>query len=155
VGKEELNCVYISMGSNLGDKKDNLDKAINLLNSKVGKVAKQSTYIVTKAVGMQNADDFLNACIELHTSLKPLELLSQLKEIEIELGRQSNSKGKYESRTIDLDIIFFNQLIFSSKELTIPHPKYHLRDFVLIPLLEINSNIIDPLIHLKLKQLIN
>ena len=155
MAKEEINRVYISLGSNLGERKENLNKAIDLLNSRVGKVTNQSNYINTKPVDMKNADDFINACIEIQTSYNPLELLSQLKKIEIELGRQSNSKGKNESRTIDLDIIFFNQLIFNSEELKIPHPRYHLREFVLHPLSELNHKISDPCLKLTLKQLIN
>lgn len=143
------------MGSNLGDKKNNLDKAIQLLNSRVGKITKQSKYIITKPVDIQNADDFLNACVEINTVLKPEELLIQLKKIEIELGRNIHSKGKNESRTIDLDIIFFNRLNYESKELKIPHSKYHLREFVLIPLSELDSNLFDPNLKLTLKQLIN
>ncbi|MBM3452457.1 MAG: 2-amino-4-hydroxy-6-hydroxymethyldihydropteridine diphosphokinase [Bacteroidetes bacterium] len=136
--KEKLNLVYISLGSNLGDKKDNLDKAINMLHLRIGKVTKQSTYITTKPEDMQNAGDFLNACVEIYTIFNPEELLNQLKKIEFEFGRDPSSKGKYESRIIDLDIIFFNQLIYESNKLKIPHPKYHLREFVLIPLREIN-----------------
>jgi len=150
-----MNLVYIALGSNLGNKKENLDKAINLLNSSVGKVTKKSTYLVTKPVEMQSDENFLNACIELQTVFNPEELLNHMKNIEIELGRESNSKGKNESRTIDLDIIFFNQLIYNSNELKIPHPRYHLREFVLTPLMEISSNLYDPLLKLTLKQLIN
>lgn len=153
--KEKINLVYLSLGSNLGDKKKNLNKAIDLLNLRVGKITKHSSYITTKAVDMLDADDFVNACVELCTPLKPEELLNQLKKIEIELGRDSNSKGKNESRTIDLDIIFFNQLIYQSEELIIPHPRYHKREFVLIPLIEIAPNSYDPLLKLTLKQLIN
>ena len=150
-----MNLVYIALGSNLGNKKENLDKAINLLNSRVGEVTKKSSYLITKPVDMQSDEDFLNACIELQTVFNPEELLNHLKKIEIELGRKSNSKGKNESRSIDVDIIFFNQIIYNSNELKIPHTRYHLREFVLTPLMEISSNLYDPLLKLTLKQLIN
>lgn len=153
--KDLINLVYLSLGSNIGDKKKYIDKAIDILNTRIGKITNQSKYHTTPAVDMPNADDFVNVCVELQTIFKPEELLNQLKIIEIELGRDKNSKGKNKSRKIDLDIIFFNQLIYCSKDLIIPHPRYHLRKFVLIPLIEIAPRICDPSLKLSLKELIN
>jgi 2-amino-4-hydroxy-6-hydroxymethyldihydropteridine diphosphokinase len=155
VGREEINVAYIALGSNIGDRKAHLDKAISVLNATIGKVTKQARYIETEPVEMQTKDLFLNTCIEFETALSAKELLMALKKIEEQLGRSSCSKGQYESRTIDLDIIFFNQVAFQSTELTIPHPRYHVRDFVIYPLMEINDRIIDPKSMLSLKQLIN
>ena len=155
MGREEINVSYIALGSNIGDKKAHLDNAISVLNATIGKVTKQARYIETEPVEMQTKDLFLNTCIEFETALSAQELLRELKKIEEQLGRSANSKGQYESRTIDLDVIFFNQLIFQSKELTIPHPRYHLREFVLNPMHELNPNLLDPCLKLTLKQLIN
>jgi 2-amino-4-hydroxy-6-hydroxymethyldihydropteridine diphosphokinase len=155
VGREEINVSYIALGSNIGDKKANLDNAISILNTTIGKVTKQARYIETEPVEMQTKELFLNTCIEFETAFSAKELLRELKKIEEKLGRSAHSKGQYESRTIDLDILFFNQVVFQSTELTIPHPRYHLRDFVIYPLMEVNDRIIDPKSMLSLKQLIN
>jgi 2-amino-4-hydroxy-6-hydroxymethyldihydropteridine diphosphokinase len=155
VGREEINIAYIALGSNLGDKKSHLDKAIQILNSTIGNVIKQADYIETEPIDMLSKDLFLNTCIELKTPLSAIKLLVELKKIEENFGRNPSSKGKNESRTLDLDIIFFNQLIYSSIDLTIPHPRYHVRDFVLYPLKQINEHFVDPCLKLTIKQLIN
>jgi dihydroneopterin aldolase/2-amino-4-hydroxy-6-hydroxymethyldihydropteridine diphosphokinase len=118
-------------------------------------VTKQADYIETEPINMLSKDLFLNTCIELKTPLSAIELLVELKKIEETFGRNPGSKGKNESRTLDLDIIFFNKLIYSSIDLTIPHPRYHLRHFVLYPLKQIHENFMDPCLKLTLKQLIN
>ncbi len=155
MGREEINIAYIALGSNLGDKKSHLDKAIQILNSTIGNVIKQADYIETEPIDMLSKDLFLNTCIELKTPLSAIKLLVELKKIEENFGRNPSSKGKNESRTLDLDIIFFNQLIYSSIDLTIPHPRYHVRDFVLYPLKQINEHFVDPCLKLTIKQLIN
>lgn len=155
MAEKKLNRVYISLGSNLGNREDTIYKSIEQLNLQVGKVVKQANLIETEPVEMKNAELFINTCVELLTSLTVEELLNELKQIEINLGRSSQSKGKNESRTIDLDILFYNNLVYSTENLSIPHPRYHKRDFVLIPLLELNNNLADPRTKLTLKQLIN
>jgi 2-amino-4-hydroxy-6-hydroxymethyldihydropteridine diphosphokinase len=155
VGEKGLNLTFIALGSNLGNREENINKAIELINSTIGKVIKQAKNIETEPVDMFNANLFMNTCIEVQTSLNIEYLLEELKKIEINLGRPFNSKGKNESRTIDLDIIFYNQIVYSSENLTIPHPNYHRRDFVLIPMLELDNQFIDPKTKMSLKQLIN
>ena len=155
MGEKGLNLAFIALGSNLGNREENINKAIELINSTIGKVIKQAKNIETEPVDMYNANLFMNTCIEVQTSLNVEYLLEELKNIEINLGRPSNSKGKNESRTIDLDIIFYNQIIYSSENLTIPHPNYHKRDFVLVPMLELDNQFIDPKTKITLKQLIN
>lgn len=155
MAEKKLNRVYISLGSNLGNREDTIYKSIEQLNLHVGKVVKQANLIETEPVEMKNAELFINTCVELLTSLTVEELLNELKQIEINLGRSSQSKGNNESRTIDLDILFYNNLVYSTENLSIPHPRYHKRDFVLIPLLELNNNLADPRTKLTLKQLIN
>jgi 2-amino-4-hydroxy-6-hydroxymethyldihydropteridine diphosphokinase len=155
VGEKGLNRVFIALGSNLGNREENINKAIEVINSTIGKVIKQAKNIETEPVDMSNSNLFINTCIEVQTSLNVEYLLEELKNIEINLGRPSNSKGKNESRTIDLDIIFYNQIIYSSENLSIPHPNYHKRDFVLLPMLELDNHFIDPKTKITLKQLIN
>jgi 2-amino-4-hydroxy-6-hydroxymethyldihydropteridine diphosphokinase len=155
VGEKGLNRVFIALGSNLGNREENINKAIEVINSTIGKVIKQAKNIETEPVDMSNSNLFINTCIEVQTSLNVEYLLEELKNIEINLGRPANSKGKNESRTIDLDIIFYNQIVYSSENLTIPHPNYHKRDFVLVPMLELDNQFIDPKTKITLKQLIN
>lgn len=155
MGEKGLNRVFIALGSNLGNREENINKAIEVINSTIGKVIKQAKNIETEPVDMSNSNLFINTCIEVQTSLNVEYLLEELKNIEINLGRPANSKGKNESRTIDLDIIFYNQIVYSSENLTIPHPNYHKRDFVLVPMLELDNQFIDPKTKITLKQLIN
>lgn len=155
MGEKGLNLAFIALGSNLGNREENINKAIELINSTIGKVIKQAKNIETEPVDMYNANLFMNTCIEVQTSLNVEYMLDELKKIEINLGRPANSKGKNESRTIDLDIIFYNQIVYSSENLTIPHPNYHKRDFVLVPMLELDNQFIDPKTKITLKQLIN
>ena len=155
MGEKGLNLAFIALGSNLGNREENINKAIELINSTIGKVIKQAKNIETEPVDMYNANLFMNTCIEVQTSLNVEYMLDELKKIEINLGRPANSKGKNESRTIDLDIIFYNQIVYSSENLTIPHPNYHKRDFVLVPILELDNQFIDPKTKITLTQLIN
>lgn len=153
--EKQLNCVYISIGSNLGNRESTIYKSIELIDSLIGKVVKQAKLIETEPVDMNDSNLFINTCVEVHTPLVVEELLVELKKIEIKLGRSSKSKGKNESRTIDLDILFYNDIIYSTKNLTIPHSRFKKRDFVLFPLLELNNQLIDPKTKLTIKQLIN
>lgn len=155
MGEKGLNRVFIALGSNLGNREENINKAIEVINSTIGKVIKQAKNIETEPVDMSNSNLFINTCIEVQTSLNVEYLLEELKNIEINLGRPANSKGKNESRTIDLDIIFYNQIVYYSENLTIPHLNYHKRDFVLVPMLELDNQFIDPKTKITLKQLIN
>ncbi len=155
MAEKKLNRVYISLGSNLGNREKTIYKSIEMLNLRIGKVVKQARLIETEPIGMSNTNLFINTCVEVHTTLAVDDLLNELKKIELSLGRPSHSKGKYQSRTIDLDIIFYNECVFSTENLTIPHPRYHERYFVLIPLLELNNHLTDPRTKLTIKQLIN
>lgn len=116
---------YIGLGSNLGDRKSYIDKAVEMLGQMVRKA---SPVIETEPVGMKDAGKFLNAVAEIETSLKPLELLDFLEDIERKLGR--TEKGNYRSRTIDLDILTYGDLTVDTPRLKIPHPKFKERDFL-------------------------
>jgi 2-amino-4-hydroxy-6-hydroxymethyldihydropteridine diphosphokinase len=138
----EVNKVFLSLGSNLGDRKVFLETALSKLSSK-GEIEKCSRIYETPPWGFQTEEHFLNICVIFRTHLSPTELLKLISEIETEMGRQRNSEG-YSSRTIDIDIIFFNDLIHEDKNLRIPHPLYHLRSFVLNPLIDLDDQLIDP-----------
>lgn len=148
------NTAYLSIGSNLGEKKDNLLQAIRLLNEDpLTKVTKQSSFIETEPVGYTEQDDFLNAALEIKTLRTPEELLELIHTIEQELKRVR--KIHWGPRTIDLDIILFNDQIIQKDDLIIPHIEMTNRLFVLEPLCEIAPYVIHPVLHesvLALKQ---
>ncbi len=137
--------VYIGLGSNIGDREANIREAIMQLAENEGiEIEQVSTLIETKAVSMIKQPDFLNAVIEMTTILTPLELFEETKKIELKMGR--TKKGTREPRQIDLDILIFGQDIICEKDLTIPHPMMHERDFVLIPFNEIAPDAVHPVL---------
>ena len=139
------NKVYLSLGSNLGDKIRNLQNAINLIDSEVGNVFSISNVYQTKAQGFMG-DDFYNCCISLNTVLKPAALLTQLLKIERLNGRKRSNSDSYQSRNIDIDILFFEDEIIDANNLVIPHPRMHTRNFVITPLTDIAKSKIHPVI---------
>lgn len=127
---------YIALGSNMGNKKKYLDDAVSALDSLSGcKVEKISSYLETEPYGVTDQDIFLNACLKLKTLLTPMELLDELHRIEQEAHRERLIH--WGPRTLDLDIIFYDDIIYSEDELCIPHVEMHKREFVLKPLHEI------------------
>lgn len=150
--ERQWNTVYLSLGSNMGNKKENLESAIiNISKLQDTIVTKRSEIIETKPFGYIEQDDFLNACIEIKTLLFPNELLRELLEIERIMGRER--KIKWGPRIIDLDIIFFNKEIIEEENLVIPHPYMEYRDFVLKPLEEINPYFVHPLLNKRVSTL--
>ena len=131
--------VYLSLGSNLGDKMSNINKAIHLISSEVGKIEVVSSPFFSKPQGFISENDFVNNVIRISTDQPPLELLQSLKSIETRLGRSEKSKENYSDRTIDIDIIFYDQVVLNSEDLVLPHPKWSEREFVYIPLNEITT----------------
>ena len=129
--------VYLSIGSNQGERFQTIKKAVKQLNSLCGNVSKISSIYESKPVGFVADTDFLNLCIEIDTHLSPIELLSKTQQIEVNLGRKEKTSSEYESRPIDIDIILMEETSLNSKNLQIPHPHFKKRKFVLIPLLEI------------------
>lgn len=130
-----MNGIYLGLGTNLGNRHENLNQALSLINVKIGKVIKKSSIHETKAWGKTNQPDFLNMVIQIETDLIPHELLSCCISIENQLGRVR--KEKWGERIIDIDILYYNNLKISEDNLTIPHPFIEERDFVLIPLKEL------------------
>ena len=129
--------VYIALGSNIGDKSKNLSSAIEEINTLIGEVTEVSSFFENEPQGFKSDNIFVNACIICKTNLNPLATLKELKNIEKKMGRKKNN-GVYKDRIIDLDIIFFDKLIYNSDKLTIPHKEYKNRSFVLIPLKELS-----------------
>lgn len=135
---------YLSLGSNLGDKKRHLDDAIQLLSERVGEVKTVSTFRTFEPWGYKSDNEFVNAVVLIQTTLTPLDLLAETKQIEKEMGRLSKTVKTYSDRIIDIDILLYNKEIIDLPTLKIPHPLILERDFVLLPLLEIAPDLIHP-----------
>jgi len=134
--------LYLSLGSNLGDREDMLRRAITLIEERVGAVQRVSSFIETEPWGFESEHPFLNAAVMVLTTLSPIECLDATQQIERELGRKKKSKGgKYHDRPIDIDLLLYGDLKLSTPRLTIPHPHMYERDFVMIPLREILPSI--------------
>ena len=136
--------IHISIGSNLGDKLKNIEKAIELIHLRIAIIQSISSIYKTEAVGFKG-DDFLNVCISIFSNNLPTDIMQTLLDIESDLGRLRNNKNKIESRTIDIDILLVEDLILNTALLQVPHPKMHERKFVLTPLLEIDPKINHPI----------
>lgn len=136
--------VYLGLGSNLGNRKSNLERAIRRIRKRVGKVVKISTFITTEPWGFESPNAFLNGVISCQTALSPREVLQVTQEIEREMGRTKNTgvqstNRQYKDRIIDIDILLYDDLTVDEPDLKIPHPLMQERDFVMIPLNEIRG----------------
>jgi 2-amino-4-hydroxy-6-hydroxymethyldihydropteridine diphosphokinase len=130
--------VYLGLGSNLGDCSKNLERAIRLIGDRVGQVTRQSSFIETEPWGFESQNKFVNAVILCETTKSPREVLLLTQQIERDMGRRKKSvAGSYADRTIDIDILLYDDLTIDEPDLKIPHPLMHQRDFVMIPLKEI------------------
>ncbi|MBT8260468.1 MAG: 2-amino-4-hydroxy-6-hydroxymethyldihydropteridine diphosphokinase, partial [Bacteroidia bacterium] len=145
--------VYIALGSNKGDKFNYLQLAVNAIHQKIGSIRKLSKVYTSPAFGFEG-DDFLNACIKVDTHLKPKKVLSTLLAIEKELGRTPSGKGTYQSRCIDLDLLLYEDEILEIKNLVLPHPEMHKRQFVLQPLKDIAIDVVHPKLNNKVEDLV-
>jgi 2-amino-4-hydroxy-6-hydroxymethyldihydropteridine diphosphokinase len=140
------NTAYLALGSNMGDRFNHLKKALQLLaNEKDIEVVNTSSIYETDPVGYEDQDPFLNMVIQVETGLSPEELLKLCLKIENVLGRIREIK--WGPRTLDLDILMYNQENIETEDLKVPHPRMHQRAFVMIPLLEINQDIHVPKIE--------
>jgi len=142
--------IFISLGSNTGNRFKQLKKSIEQLQNLTGNLIKISDIFESKSWAYKDAD-YLNAVIEIETLLSPKKLLQKTQEIEKELGRKSktqiqNGQPVYSSRTIDIDILFYGNKIINSEHLSIPHPLMHLRRFVLKPMMQIAPDYIHPVL---------
>jgi 2-amino-4-hydroxy-6-hydroxymethyldihydropteridine diphosphokinase len=133
--------VYLGLGSNLGNREENIRKAILLIGERVGTVLRQSSLIETEPWGFESENSFLNGVILVETTFTPRQTLKATQKIERELGRKrkSDSLKKYADRPIDIDILLYDDLTIDEPDLKIPHPLMAQRDFVMIPLREIQK----------------
>ena len=136
----DFHMVYLALGSNIGDRRNALSEAIRLINERVGRVDKVSSFMETEPWGFKSEFKFLNAVLSVQTMLSPIEILHITQNIEKDMGREKKSLGGiYHDRIIDIDLLMYDSLQLDTPELTLPHPHMKEREFVMIPLMEILS----------------
>jgi len=149
-----LSKVILSLGSNTGDRLANIEKAITLINRHIGIINSKSSLYETEPCGYKSENNFLNMVLEVETNLLPNTILSKCKEIEKTNGRK-NISNTYTDRSIDIDILFYENEIIDSPTLKIPHPLLHQRKFNLIPLNDIIPDFIHPVLNKSISELLN
>lgn len=147
--------VYVSLGTNLGDKDNNLRTAVRLMQERIGKVISLSSFYETAPWGFQSEHSFLNAAACIETRLSPEQLLLVTQQIERELGRTQKSSGNaYKDRLIDIDLLMYDNLQIHADQLVLPHPLMTERRFVLEPLAEIAPETIHPVTGKTIRELL-
>lgn len=147
---------HLALGSNLGDTCHNLTQVVDLLGVKVGIVQALSSVITTEPEGFDSNSLFSNQVISIESELTPMEMLRATQAIEKEMGRTTKSINRlYSDRIIDIDIILAEDQVYATEELTVPHPLFRKRGYVMIPLHEIAPEVIDPVTHKSVRELYN
>lgn len=149
---EKMNDVFILLGGNLGDKSKIFEETRKLIGERIGLITKQSSVYVTEPWGFES-ELFWNQALIVKTKLNPQEILQQTQTIEKMMGRIKKS-DRYEARVMDIDLLFYNDLIINTPMLTLPHPKMGDRKFVLIPLCEIAPDKCHPVSGLKVEEML-
>jgi 2-amino-4-hydroxy-6-hydroxymethyldihydropteridine diphosphokinase len=130
--------LYLSLGTNLGDRRSNLETALTHIAREVGTVISSSDVIETEPWGFDSSNSFLNMAVKVETLLQPLEVLHATQDIERQMGRSEKSVNReYKDRLIDIDLLLYDDIVMNTPELTIPHPLMYQREFVMKPLLQI------------------
>lgn len=147
---------YLGLGTNLGDRKANLERAVQMIRERIGDIVALSSFVCTEPWGFESENKFLNAVVRVSTEMSPRAILAAAKEIEKEMGRTQKSVGGiYHDRIIDIDILLYGDLVLQSEELVIPHPLMTSRDFVMIPMAEIAPGLIHPVLGKTMLELSN
>lgn len=148
--------LYLSIGSNLGDKRNFLLQAIALIRERVGRVVCMSRFYETEPWGYTSTNTYLNAALEVETSLSALEVLAITQDIERELGRQRKSMNReYFDRPIDIDLLLMDDIVVETDVLTLPHPLMHERLFVMEPMVEIAPTMMHPVLQKTICEIFN
>lgn len=147
-----MNLVYLLLGANLGDRRCQLSKAIAEIEEQVGHLIDSSSIYETAAWGVEDQPSYFNQVLSVETMLDPRALLTAIHEIEYRLGRTRTKK--WESRVIDIDILFYNDQVIDEESLTIPHPFLHKRKFTLLPLGELTTELWHPVLKKTVRQLL-
>lgn len=143
--------VYLHTGSNLGDREDNLRQANGLIEQYIGKIKTASRFYETQAWGVTNQPDFINQALIVDTAQSAQEVLRNIVKIEELMGRVRTEK--WVARVLDIDILMIDDLIINEKDLKVPHPHLHERNFVLVPLMEIAGEVIHPILNLPIEDI--
>lgn len=152
---EKFNDIIFSIGGNLNNSAEKFDKLWKLIKSKIGIIKKKSSFYESEALGFVSENSFINSAICVESALSPNEILLMTQNIERELGRTKKSIGcQYSDRSMDIDIITYEDKVIQSDTLTIPHPRMHERKFVLIPLCEISPEWKHPILKKKALELL-
>ncbi len=149
-----MNRLFLLTGSNLGDRNEHLNKALDFISRQLGKVISKSQIYRSESWGYKSTGIYYNQCIEVETFLGPHETLKIILKIEAEMGRQRAGEG-YSDRDIDIDILFFHNLIIDDLQLTVPHPRFHLRRFALLPMNEIAGEFLHPILGKTISELLS
>ncbi|MBQ8459496.1 2-amino-4-hydroxy-6-hydroxymethyldihydropteridine diphosphokinase [bacterium] len=148
--------VYLSLGSNKGDRIGYVQQAASLIGADENiTIVRTSAFYETEPWNMNTQTWFVNAIIEAKTQYTPQQLLEVCQRIEKQLGREHKDTPDYEDRTIDIDILFYNKDIINEENLTIPHKYVHLRAFNLVPMMELNSEYVHPVLHKSIAEMHN
>ena len=148
--------VYLSLGSNKGDRIGYVQQAASLLGADEGiSIVRTSAFYESEPWNMNTKNWFVNAVVEAKTKYSPQELLEVCQRIEKQLGRTTEEKNQYQDRTIDIDILFYNKDIINEENLIIPHKYVHLRAFTLVPMMELNSDFVHPVLHKNIVEMHN
>ena len=147
-----MTTVYLALGSNVGDRAANIAKSIELLGLHLQRI-RQAPLYQSKPVGITNQPDFINTAISGETNLAPEDLFSFIKKVEQQVGRQA--RYRWGPREIDIDIVFYGDQIIKNERLTVPHARFHERDFVLKPLCDLAPELSDPLTKQTVRSLLD
>ena len=146
--------VYLGLGTNLGDKEQNLRMSIKKIEERIGNVVSLSAFYATAPWGFSSENSFLNAAVCVETTLLPLQVLEETQRIERELGRTEKSvNGLYADRLIDIDLLLYDDRVMDAEGLILPHPLMTERRFVMVPLSEIAPDVVHPVLHKTMKEL--
>ena len=148
-----MSTIFLHTGSNIGDREKNLAQARQRIATKIGTIISQSAIYETAAWGNTEQADFLNQAIGVNTDLSPQVLLTAVLDIENAMGRTRDAGQRWQPRVIDIDILLYGDEIIEEENLVIPHQELHKRNFVLVPLMEIASEVLHPVLRLPIEEL--
>ena len=146
-----MNTFYLHLGSNKGNRTAFLTDAMKRISSMIGEIKEQSSIYQTEPWGKKDQDEFLNLAIKVDSNLEPEDVLSAIKNVEVSMGVEK--REKWGPRIIDIDILYCNDVVMETENLVIPHPHIYERNFVLIPLMEIAGDFIDPVKDISIEEI--